>query len=184
MEIHTFSFKRMYMKMPSGKWRPFCLSLNVLTDHETKFYDVTMSKIIHHITWYIPFQSHCWVIIGLGDGLVPILAPSHHLNPTFSMMLQWVKTLIISIGLMQENITPLLTHWSYIFLVLTHRSYLMQARCHHGWMPTYIQCLYAPSAVPVILLSEGPTTAPCCPHLGKCNMKAKVITRWLSARKT
>ena len=30
-EIHTFSFKKMHLKMSSGKWRPFCLGLNVLT---------------------------------------------------------------------------------------------------------------------------------------------------------
>ena len=30
-EIHTFSFKKMYLKMSSGKRRPFCLGLNVLT---------------------------------------------------------------------------------------------------------------------------------------------------------
>ena len=29
-EIHTFSFKKMHLKMSSGKWRPFCLCLNVL----------------------------------------------------------------------------------------------------------------------------------------------------------
>ena len=29
IEIHTFSFKKMYLKM-SGKWQPFCLVLNVL----------------------------------------------------------------------------------------------------------------------------------------------------------
>ena len=29
-EINTFSFKKMYLKMSSGKWWPFCLSLNVL----------------------------------------------------------------------------------------------------------------------------------------------------------
>ena len=29
--IHTFSFKKMQLKMSSAKWRPFCLSLNVLT---------------------------------------------------------------------------------------------------------------------------------------------------------
>ena len=28
--IQTFSGKKMYLKMSSGKWRPFCLSLNVL----------------------------------------------------------------------------------------------------------------------------------------------------------
>ena len=28
--IHTFSFKKMHLKMSSAKWRPFCLGLNVL----------------------------------------------------------------------------------------------------------------------------------------------------------
>ena len=30
IEIHLFSFKKMHLKMSSGKWRPFCLGLNVL----------------------------------------------------------------------------------------------------------------------------------------------------------
>ena len=29
--IYAFSFRKMHMKMSSGKWRPFCLGLNVLT---------------------------------------------------------------------------------------------------------------------------------------------------------
>ena len=33
LEIHTFSFKNIYFKMSSGKCRPFCLGLNVLTLH-------------------------------------------------------------------------------------------------------------------------------------------------------
>ena len=31
IEIYTFSIKKMHWKMSSGKWWPFCLSLNVLT---------------------------------------------------------------------------------------------------------------------------------------------------------
>ena len=31
IEINTFSFKKMQLKMSFGKWRPFCLGLNVLT---------------------------------------------------------------------------------------------------------------------------------------------------------
>ena len=30
IEIHTFSFKKMRLKISSGKWRPCCLGLNVL----------------------------------------------------------------------------------------------------------------------------------------------------------
>ena len=32
IEIHIFLFKEMHLKMSSGKWRPFCLGLNVLRD--------------------------------------------------------------------------------------------------------------------------------------------------------
>ena len=31
--IQTFSFKKMHLKMSSGKWRPLCLGLNVLSAH-------------------------------------------------------------------------------------------------------------------------------------------------------
>ena len=31
IEIDTFSFNKIHMKMSSGKWQPFCLGLNVLT---------------------------------------------------------------------------------------------------------------------------------------------------------
>ena len=30
-KIHTFSFKKMHLKISSAKWRPFCLGLSVLT---------------------------------------------------------------------------------------------------------------------------------------------------------
>ena len=30
IKIHTFSFDKIHLKMSSGKWRPFCLGLNVL----------------------------------------------------------------------------------------------------------------------------------------------------------
>ena len=32
IEIHTFLFKKIHLKMSSGKWRPFCFGLNVLID--------------------------------------------------------------------------------------------------------------------------------------------------------
>ena len=31
IEIYVFSFKKMHLKMSSGKWRPFCLGLSVLS---------------------------------------------------------------------------------------------------------------------------------------------------------
>ena len=54
IEIQTFSFKKMYLKMSSGKWWPFCLGLNVLTLY-------LMHCMIFSI--YIPqrrVSSHVW----------------------------------------------------------------------------------------------------------------------------
>ena len=36
IEIHTFSFKKMHLKMSSAKWCPCCLTLNVLTKDRKK----------------------------------------------------------------------------------------------------------------------------------------------------
>ena len=48
--IQTFSFKKMQLKMSSAKWRPFCLSLNVLSTRT--------SELIMHSADYVlmPFQ--------------------------------------------------------------------------------------------------------------------------------
>ena len=45
IEIHTFSFKKIHLKMSSGKWRPFCLGLNVLTD------DAAVTSIKYECNW-------------------------------------------------------------------------------------------------------------------------------------
>ena len=65
IDIQTFSFKKIHFKMLSGKWRPFCLGLNVLNATKTR------SLIINHHfkqLWYslrITFNgtdrwSLCW----------------------------------------------------------------------------------------------------------------------------
>ena len=43
IQIHTFSFKNMRLKMSSAKWRPFCLGLNVLTRKALIRYQVLWS---------------------------------------------------------------------------------------------------------------------------------------------
>ena len=45
IEIYTFSFKEMLLKMSSAKWRPFCLGLNVLT----------LLAHVLRLTVYVPF---------------------------------------------------------------------------------------------------------------------------------
>ena len=38
IEIETFSFKKMHLKMSSLKWHPFCLGFNVLSDKPDSMY--------------------------------------------------------------------------------------------------------------------------------------------------
>ena len=45
-EIYTFSCNEMYLKMSSGKWRPFCLDLNVL--RQTKNYIILQGMDTMH----------------------------------------------------------------------------------------------------------------------------------------
>ena len=63
-EIHTFSFKKIHLKMSSGKCRPFCLGLNVLTNWEsfTKFGKCWLSRwdlLSLFIKWVIHCHQYC-----------------------------------------------------------------------------------------------------------------------------
>ena len=50
IEIYTFSFKKMHLKMSSAKWRPFCLGLNALNIlHD----NVVTSQIVFESTIFI-----------------------------------------------------------------------------------------------------------------------------------
>ena len=52
-KIRTFSFNKMHWKMLSGKWLPFCVSLNILTH---KRYPLLVLCISHTYITYIYFQ--------------------------------------------------------------------------------------------------------------------------------
>ena len=68
IEIHTFSFKKIHLKMSSGKWRPFCLGLNVLKEEEIS---VQQSLPLLYIeAWWCTYFSVTW-IVGSGNGLAP-----------------------------------------------------------------------------------------------------------------
>ena len=67
-EIHTFSFKKTYLKMSSAKWQPFCLSLNELNIKSTRVVqgdtsDLIMAQLHHMIPGIL-------VKTGSGDGLL------------------------------------------------------------------------------------------------------------------
>ena len=50
IEIHTFSFKKMHLKMSSAKWRPFCLGLNVLIH-------ITTAQVSSYVQQYDLIES-------------------------------------------------------------------------------------------------------------------------------
>ena len=50
--IHTFSFKKIHLKMSSAKWRPFCLGLNVLM----WLIDIQIMKFMVEIMYFTTFN--------------------------------------------------------------------------------------------------------------------------------
>ena len=48
IEIHIFSFKKIDLKMSSGKWRPFCLGLNVLKkiQGQKHLYEIVIADVL------------------------------------------------------------------------------------------------------------------------------------------
>ena len=58
IEIYTFSFKKVHLKMSSGKWRPFCLDLNVLKTQMATFSISLLQYKIFFIVYsnlYVPY---------------------------------------------------------------------------------------------------------------------------------
>ena len=63
IEIHTFSFKKMHLKMSSGKWHPFCLGLNML--------NATMADVV--IRSHFQLKPYMVQISGLRSDIESIL---------------------------------------------------------------------------------------------------------------
>ena len=83
IEIHIFSFKKMHLKMPSAKWRPFCLGLNSSPPGQNGCQFGRQYFPMHYLEWKrwnsdsnsieICSQDSNWqyASIGSGNGLVP-----------------------------------------------------------------------------------------------------------------
>ena len=63
IEIHTFSFKKMHLKMSSAKWRPFCLGLNVL-----RVANMVVCNNFYHLL-SLEFMVWCHIIFVNSDDL-------------------------------------------------------------------------------------------------------------------
>ena len=53
IKIHTFSFKKIHLKMSSGKWRPFCLGLNVLNSSPLVPHTCVSEEGQHRFRWWL-----------------------------------------------------------------------------------------------------------------------------------
>ena len=61
IEIHTFSFKKMHLKIPYGKWRPFWLGLIVLRKQLC---------VLHYAYTVYGFKLYQWTAIRTFNSLV------------------------------------------------------------------------------------------------------------------
>ena len=68
IEIYAFSFKKRRFKMSSGKWRPFCLGLNVLINQCSREVRRSASS---WLLWY--WRIHLLTAIMLHDKTAPVL---------------------------------------------------------------------------------------------------------------
>ena len=56
IEIYTFPFTKMHLKISSGKWRPFCLGLNVLNNQPLY---VCHAGLLHRHSMLQPWRQCC-----------------------------------------------------------------------------------------------------------------------------
>ena len=76
IDIHIFSFKKIHFKMSSGKWRPFCLGLNVL---RKVTWVLRRSEALRAVPWLRPCTP-----IRLMQGLRPRNKPVYLWSPQYA----------------------------------------------------------------------------------------------------
>ena len=80
-EIHTFSFNKMHLKMSSGRWRPFCLGLNVLKQ-PTSSDRVHINEVIGDMLWNSSRYSSSYPLPCITKG------SSSHFSPSLPSFIQ------------------------------------------------------------------------------------------------
>ena len=96
-EIHTFSFKKMRLKMSSGKWRPFCLGLNVLTG----------PRLTQYLNNNMETQGHCKIMtkepLSPGHQFVNMSAVSASIPKPLYGWYSWITLSTKTIWPMRQN---------------------------------------------------------------------------------
>ena len=75
IKTYTFSFKKMHLKMSSGKWRPFCLGLNVLRTHFQEDKKLSWKHIWPCSHYMLNLQSWGWQSGGRFKNTYELLNP-------------------------------------------------------------------------------------------------------------
>ena len=102
IKIYTFSFKKMHLNMSSGKWRPFCLCLNVLRFPYIRDFTVSQNKVLR-------FQS-IKAINSLGlmsVSKLSIIGSDNGLSPGRRQAIIWINAGILLIGSLGTNFSEI-----------------------------------------------------------------------------
>ena len=78
IEIHTFSLKKMHLKMSSAKWCLFCLGLNVLTHWDLKKMVADIFCRWHFRMHFVDWKFYILIQILINVFLSVQLTLSHH----------------------------------------------------------------------------------------------------------
>ena len=97
--IHTFSFKKIHLKMSSVKWHPFCLGLNVLS----------WKRLAFRILLRHSFDAPCRVINTTCNGL-SVTTVAYVSGEESLMWLFWLTVDLLALKQMRESF-GLLNQW-------------------------------------------------------------------------
>ena len=119
IETHTFSFKKMHLKMLSGKCRPFCLGLNVLRVGDT--------------------HLHCRrrnspIFVGGGGHSPPVFLPFDVVSSSGHPRVFWRLMLLLF-----KKVKSRLMKWCmpYVIYFIRLMSSLYQNSCLSNFHPKY-----------------------------------------------
>ena len=95
IKIYTFSLKKMHLKMSSGKWQPFRLSLNELKGGQPEFnrqvarWAIRFFKMLLCLAFaYASFLPHAVYLLWCGV-IWPLLCPCTVINPILLTYVPW-----------------------------------------------------------------------------------------------
>ena len=113
-KINTFSFKKKYLKMSSGKWRPFCLCLNVLNSIILGLHEACHQFVLKPLLG--PFLS-----IGHLRATFNEISVKIFINPFMKTHLKMLsaKYAPFHTGLMWKMFRTSLVHHIFYYLMLT-----------------------------------------------------------------